>query len=123
MAYDKNKMFKKALKAIEEHNLFFIADIVAFIAISTETFYRFYPLESKEYEMLRSALDANKIRTKSSIRAKLYKSQKAAELLALYRLICTSEEHQLLNQSYVNHKHVIKKTEKTVIVFKEEPKK
>ena len=31
------------------------------------------------------------------------KSEKAAELLALYRLIATTEEHQKLNKSYVDH--------------------
>ena len=46
-------------------------------------------------------LEDNKIKTKSAIRAKLFKSQKAAELLALYRLICTPEEHRLLNQQYI----------------------
>ena len=35
--------------------------------------------------------------------AKLYKGDKAAELLALYRLICTPEERQNLNQSYIDH--------------------
>jgi hypothetical protein len=48
-------------------------------------------------------LEQNKTKTKSSIRAKLYKSEKAAELLALYRLICTPEEHQKLNQQYIDH--------------------
>ena len=50
-------------------------------------------------------LDHNKIKTKSSIRAKLYKSEKAAELLALYRLIATPEEHRLLNQQYIESKN------------------
>ena len=47
-------------------------------------------------------LEQNKIKTKSSIRAKLYKGEKAAELLALYRLICTNEERQMLNQNYID---------------------
>jgi hypothetical protein len=38
-----------------------------------------------------------------AIRAKLWKSNKASELLALYRLIATPEEHQKLNQSYIDH--------------------
>ena len=33
----------------------------------------------------------------------LKKGEKAAELLALYRLICTKEERQMLNQQYIDH--------------------
>ena len=52
---------------------------------------------------LREILEDNKSKTKSAIRAKLFKGEKAAELLALYRLICTPEERQNLNQSYIDH--------------------
>ena len=103
MAHDKTKIYEQAKEAISKHNLFFIEDIVAFIPCSKPTFYEFFPVDSNELNILKSLLDENKVRTKSAIRAKLYKSDKAAELLALYRLICTKEEHQLLNQQYIDH--------------------
>lgn len=103
MAYDKQKIFEQAKAVITKNNLFFIEDIVAFLPCSKPTFYEFFPVESDEINILRDLLDQNKIKTKSAIRAKLFKSPKAAELLALYRLICTKEEHQLLNQSYIDH--------------------
>ena len=103
MAYDKNKLYQQAKEAIEKHNLFFIEDIVAFIPCSKPTFYEHFPLDSDELNDLKEMLEQNKIKTKSSIRAKLYKSEKAGELLALYRLIATPEEHRKLNQSYIGH--------------------
>lgn len=103
MAYDKNKIYNQAIEAIEKNNLFFIEDIVAFIPCSKPTFYDFFPPNSNELNSLKDLLEQNKIKTKSSIRAKLYKSNKAAELLALYRLIATTDEHRLLNQSYIDH--------------------
>ena len=103
MAYDKTKIYNQAKEAIEKHNLFFIEDIVAFIPCDKTTFYRLFPLESNEYNDLKELLDSNKIKTKSGIRAKLWKSEKAGELLALYRLIATPEEHRKLNQSYIGH--------------------
>lgn len=103
MAYDKKKIYQQAEEAIKKNNLFFIEDIVAFLPCDKTTFYRFFPTESNEYNTLKDLLDDNKVRTKSSIRAKLWKSEKAAELLALYRLIATPEEHQKLNQSYIDH--------------------
>lgn len=103
MAYDKDKLYKQAITAIEENNLFFVEDIVAFIPCSKPTFYDYFPPNSNELNNLKDLLEGNKIKTKSAIRAKLWKSDKAAELLALYRLICTPEEHQKLNQQYIDH--------------------
>lgn len=101
MAYDRDKLYQQAETAIKENNLFFIEDIVAFIPCSKPTFYEYFPIESNEFNNLKDLLERNKIRTKSAIRAKLYKSPKASELLALYRLICTPEERKMLNQNYI----------------------
>ena len=102
MAFDRDKLYQQAQTAITENNLFFIEDVVAFIPCSKPTFYEYFPTGSDELNNLRELLEQNKIKTKSSIRAKLYKSPKAAELLALYRLICTPEERLMLNQSYID---------------------
>lgn len=103
MAYDKKKIYLQAQEAITKNNLFFIEDIVAFLPISKKTYYEYYPLESNESNNLKELLEQNKIETKSKIRKKLGKSDKAAELLSLYRLICTPQERQNLNQSYIDH--------------------
>lgn len=103
MAYNTKKLYQQAEKAIKENNLFFIEDIVAFIPCSKATFYEHFPADSDELNSLKELLEENKVRTKSSIRAKLWKSNKAAELLALYRLLATPEEHRKLNQAYIDH--------------------
>lgn len=104
MAYDKDNLYEQARKAIIDNELFFIEDIVAFIPCSKPTFYEHFPIDSNELNSLKELLEQNKITVKSAIRKKLFKSEKAAELLALYRLICTKEEHQLLNQQYIENK-------------------
>jgi len=101
MAFDRDKLYQQAETAIKENNLFFIEDVVAFIPCSKPTFYEYFPIDSNEFNDLKGLLEQNKIRTKSAIRAKLYKSPKASELLALYRLICTPEERKMLNQNYI----------------------
>jgi hypothetical protein len=103
MAYDKAKLYEQAKEAIEKNNLFFIEDIVAFIPCGRSWFYENFKDGTDEMDTLKEMLEQNKIKTKSGIRAKLWKSEKAAELLALYRLIATPEEHQKLNQSYIDH--------------------
>ncbi len=101
LVYNKEELFKMAEKAIKENNLFFIYDIIAWLPCSHDTFYTYFPVGSDELDILKRMLDDNKVRTKSAIRAKLFKSEKAGELLALYRLICTPEERRMLNQSYL----------------------
>lgn len=95
MAYDRNKIFKQAQDVIREHNLFFIEDIVAWLPISKPTFYEFFPLGTNEFNELKKMLEDNKVRMKTSIRAKLYKG-KGADLIALYKMICTDEERKAI---------------------------
>lgn len=102
MPYDKQKIFEQAKEAVLKNNLFFISDIVAFVPCSTSTFYEFFPEGSEQSETLKEILNDNKVKTKSAIRSKLFKGSKAAELLSLYRLICTNEERQMLNQQYID---------------------
>lgn len=103
--YNRDKIYQQAKKQITKHNLFFIEDIVAFLPCSKQTFYEFFPINSDEMDTIKDLLEENKVKTKSSIRAKLWKSNKAAELLALYRLIATPEEHRLLNQTYIESRN------------------
>lgn len=103
MAYDKKKIYNQAEEAIKTNNLFFIEDIVAWLPCGKTYFYEAFPADSNELNSLKELLEQNKTKTKSAIRAKLFKGQKASELLALYRLICTNEERQMLNQSYIDH--------------------
>jgi len=103
MAYDRIKIFEQAKEAIKANNLFFIEDIVAWLPCGKSCFYEMFPAESEEMNSLKAQLEINKVKTKSAIRAKLFKGDKAAELLSLYRLICTNEERQMLNQQYIDH--------------------
>ena len=116
MAYDREKIYEQAEEAIKKNNLFFVEDIVAFLPCSKPTFYDFFPKNSNELNDLKDLLEDNKIKTKSSIRAKLWKSNRASELLALYRLIATPEEHQKLNQSYVEQTTRVVEPTKYIIV-------
>ena len=100
MAYNKKKIYEGAVDAIKKNNLFFIEDIVAFIPCNKDTLYRFFPVNSDEYDTLRGLLNQNKVKTKSAIRKKLFKGDKAAELLALYKIICTDEERINLSTNY-----------------------
>jgi len=116
MAYDKTKIYEQAKEAIKKNNLFFIEDVVAFIPCGRSYFYEHFKDGMDEMDTIKEMLEENKIKTKSSIRAKLWKSNRASELLALYRLIATPEEHQKLNQSYVEQTTKVVEPTKYIIV-------
>lgn len=97
MAYDKAKLYEQAMRAIEEHGLYFIEDIVAFLPCAKETFYEKFPPKSDELDALKRALEANRVHAKTDIRRNLYamRNNPTAQL-ALYRMIATPEERDAL---------------------------
>lgn len=103
MLYNKKKIFDQSKAAVVEHNLFFVQDVWAFLPCGKTWFYDAFPDGSEELNAIKELLEQNKMKTKSEIRKKLFAANKASELLALYRLIATPEEHQKLNQSYIDH--------------------
>jgi|DEB0MinimDraft_6_1074348.scaffolds.fasta_scaffold28640_3 hypothetical protein len=105
MAYDKKKLYEQAVEIIKDESkgVIFIEEVVAYLPCTKSTFYDHFPIDSDESNALKELIESNKVKAKSKIRKVLSKSEKAAELLALYRLIATTEEHQKLNQSYIDH--------------------
>ena len=52
MAYDTKELKEKAEKAIKEHNLYFIEDVVAYLPCSKSTFYEHFPINSDGYNQI-----------------------------------------------------------------------
>jgi hypothetical protein len=57
-------------------------------------------VDSDERKELDALLEANKLKKKDDIRRKLAEGDKAAELLALYRMICSDEERKAIATNY-----------------------
>lgn len=100
MAYDTNKLYEDAVKATENPNVYFIEDVIALMGISKPTFYEHFPIDSNEINDIKDALTKNKISKKVELRQRLSQGDKAAEILALYKLIGTEEERKKLSSTY-----------------------
>ena len=94
------QMFKKALDAVEKHNLFFVKDAYSYIGVPESTFYEYIPAGSEFSEILKEAITKNKAKTLISLRGKLHNSTSPTALLALYKLICSDEERKKLSMQY-----------------------
>lgn len=99
MSYSKKKLYEDALRVIEERNLFFIEDVVAFLPCDKSTFYRKFPPEGDEYNAIKRRLETNKVRTKSAIRHRLFNMDNPTAQIALYRMIATPEERDAISTS------------------------
>lgn len=100
MAYKKENIYKKALKAIKNENLLFIEDVVSYLPCSKTTFYNFFPDGSDELDVLKEALESNRIKTKIELRRSWKTSDNATLQIALYKTICTNDERRKLSTSY-----------------------
>ena len=103
MAYDRNEIFERSKKAVIDNSLYFIEDVIAFVPVSKSTFYEYFPADSDELDNIKELLDDNKIATKVKLRRKLEEGDKAAEILALYKLIGTDEERRALSMQQIDH--------------------
>jgi hypothetical protein len=104
MAYDKEKLYNQAIKAIEENNLFFIEDVIALLPCSKATFYDHFPSNSDELNTLKEMIEENKVSVKLKMRKKWLDSDNATLQMGLMKLITTDEERKRLATSYMETK-------------------
>jgi hypothetical protein len=99
MAYDKIKEFERAQAIIKKDtSIVFIDDLLCELAMSPSTFYKHFPIDSKEMDCLKDLLQSNKTRTKKKLRKQWENVDSSAGLqIALYKLIATAEELERLN--------------------------
>lgn len=95
MAYDTAELERASIKAITEHNLFFIEDVVAYLPCGKVTF---YDRKLNELNSIKELLEQNKINQKVKLR-KFWGTDDSAPVLqiALYKLIGTDDESDRIN--------------------------
>lgn len=104
MPYDTGVLKEQAFKAIEEHNLYFVEDVIAYLPCAKPTFYEHFPNQSDTKKEIDSALEANRINTKVKMRKKWSDSDNATLQIALMKVICTDEEAHRLNGTKTEQK-------------------
>lgn len=102
MAYKKKELVANSLKILKDptRNVLFWEELCVELGVSKHTFYNHKLHEKHE---IKEALKANRVRAKSALRNKWFKSDNPALNLALYKLIGTDEERKVLSTNYQNH--------------------
>jgi hypothetical protein len=106
MAYDRIKIYHQALDLIEKKKLFFIEDVVCLLPCDKTTFYRFFEVESNEYNTIKEGLEKNKIEIKNGLRNKWYNGNNPLTQMALYKLIGTEEEYHRIASTKTENKNI-----------------
>ena len=79
------------------------------------TFYDYYPTGSDERNEIQSKIELRKAETKSGLRVKMYNSNSAADHIALYKLLGTAEEREVLGTPKVDKDQEEKNKKDTVV--------
>ena len=103
MAYNTEELYNTAIRYINEKNLYFVEDIVAYLGISKATFYDHFPNDSNDLNYLKELLNSNRVDAKVKMRKNWIDSENATLQMGLYKLIATDEERQKLSQSHIDH--------------------
>ena len=99
MAYDKKELFERAKAIIKkDDSIVFAEDIICELGISNATFYVHFEKDSEEINTIKELLQENKTKTKRQLRKNWKDKESSASLqIALYKLIGTAEEREILN--------------------------
>jgi hypothetical protein len=99
MAYDRVKLEKQIIEAIEREELTFFSEIVLFVKPALSTLYE---MELEKSETIKAALEANKLRQKAKMRKKWVESDNATLQISAYKLIADNEELEKLTMNKVD---------------------
>jgi hypothetical protein len=99
MAYDRVKLEKQIIEAIEREELTFFSEIVLFVKPALSTLYE---MELEKSETIKAALEANKLRQKAKMRKKWVDSDNATLQISAYKLIADNEELEKLTMNKVD---------------------
>ena len=92
--FTNERIIKDCLKIINEKKCFFFDDIFPYTSFDRSTFYK---RNLHEFDAIKEALENNRIMGKSGLRNKWYNGNNSTAQIALYKLIGTDSERDILN--------------------------
>lgn len=98
MAYDKEKIEKEILQAIEEEELTFFTEVCLYVKPALSTLYE---MELEKSEAIKELLSNNKVKHKQKMRRKWLDSDNATLQISAYKLLADDEELKKLTMNKV----------------------
>jgi len=104
MAKTKDQHEKDIVEVIKEKKICRISHIFGFYTDIKSS--QFYNLKLEESDKIKEAIHQNRAKGTGYLLNKWISSDNATLQIAAYRLICTPEERQMLNQQYIEMKQI-----------------
>lgn len=120
MAKKREQYESEILAIIEKHKICRINHIFGVYAGLSCS--QFYNLELEKSESIKEAIERNRLKATQYLLQKWIASNNPTLQIAAMRLVCSKEEHQLLNQHYIDHTTGGEKLQQNIIVATEEGK-
>ena len=98
--YTKQLLYKRSLKIIEEYTPTNITNLISYLGVSKDTFYKKIKVNSKEYIEILEFLDHKKTVFANDIKQKMLKMNTFKSLEFLFKLYCTKEDREALSNNY-----------------------
>jgi len=98
--YTKQLLYKRSLEIIEEQTPTNITNLISYLGVSKDTFYKKIKVNSKEYAEILEFLDHKKTVFANDIRQKMLEMNTFKSLEFLFKLYCTKEDREALSNNY-----------------------
>lgn len=98
---DSDKLFADVMEAIKSNNIWTISEIPSFVGVSKPTLYNHFPAGSERWDAIQEALDDNKMKSRVSLRAAMFKKKDPSCLIALYKMVATPDERKALASHFL----------------------
>jgi len=110
--YTKQLLYKRSLKIIEEYTPTNITNLISYLGVSKDTFYKKIKVNSKEYADILEFLDHKKTVFANDIKQKMLKMNTFKSLEFLFKLYCTKEDREALSNNYNVNAKTTKESER-----------
>lgn len=95
--YTHEDLYERALKAVETKKPKSITDLIAWMGISRDTFYTYFPTGSDSYKSILEAIGTEKAKIKGAMLQKWVGGNNATLQIAAYRLMADPDELRALS--------------------------
>ena len=110
--YTKQLLYKRSLKIIEEQTPTNITNLISYLGVSKDTFYKKIKVNSKEYADILEFLDHKKTVFANDIKQKMLEMNTFKSLEFLFKLYCTKEDREALSNNYNVNAKTTKESER-----------
>lgn len=110
--YTKQLLYKRSLKIIEEYTPTNITNLISYLGVSKDTFYKKIKVNSKEYADILEFLDHKKTVFANDIKQKMLEMNTFKSLEFLFKLYCTKEDREALSNNYNVNAKTTKESER-----------